>query len=731
MPGNPRLSAKKSSKHSSRLNRLPYKQLFDTEIDDLIHIRKDFTVYIDNFVDVTPKFLHVDFYSQRKYKLFNAMIRARLDTADSTRQSLSRQSVMSHSSTTQKMRLGGLRLSLEDILKDIGSIHNILASLMGEDEGHEFQLRRDSRFKEHRLPFIRVILRQSPTFLLYESASITVAKGTPLGDFVEEDNRIYDYLTIGRGNVRRRSEAETQTNDILTKTRFVNTYYRVTEEKGSYMSFYELYDTYKLLSESHADEEVGERRVSRTLDPLFTEDLKQISKSSSFHTASMVMERLLAGNIYGEGQKRFRNINLPTKFDNAAEYRYQPEVIFTLYAPKFGAPRISGNMRKAVSDISFCYGNGDILAVAYGVFSYSALITVSTGDVCIWSIKNPHNPERAYRYNTPVTSVEFSPFLPFLLAIGMYDGTVEVRNITKPDDAPISVTQRTTSLNRDPVVALKWIQNQQENEDTDPVLALSSNGTVWRYCVIRSPHLLSFKQVELYRMHGQPEGLQINRLTNNPIELFANRHPLGLNITLHPHLQDIYYLLTDEGCIYKCSTNTTLSYLDVWQTHDGAVNCMDFSPWSPKLFLTCGNDWCIRIWMDGIQKPLVTLKHKMIPIYTAQWSRTHSTVIISTNRSSVDVWDIQRNLLTPMSRTKLGSAFNTMFEVSLCGHNLAVGNERGDVNICSMVKMPFPPHFQYDELKKSLFKAISTANELIIELNNIGFFGYPGKGSRR
>uniref|UniRef100_A0A0A1XT82 Dynein axonemal intermediate chain 4 n=1 Tax=Zeugodacus cucurbitae TaxID=28588 RepID=A0A0A1XT82_ZEUCU len=715
------------SKLSSRVTRMPYRQLYDSEIDDLINIRKGLKLHNDELVDVTPKLLALEYTKERRYKALNETLKNDFcPTESSTRESnISRHSVASHSSV-QRFKLGGLRLSLDDVIYNVGSLHNVLTT--GEEEELPIYYAPKS---EHKYPFIKIMLRPSPEIFLYESTSYTVPKGTKLGELVEEDNKIYDYLTIGRGNVRRRSDAETQTIDAEMKTRYVNTYFRKFEEKGTYVSFFEMYDTYKSILKFDHDQtgHKKDRRVSKTYDAEFKVELAQLSENSRFKFASMIMERLLAGNVYQKSQQNFRNFHKASKLDAVAEYRYQPEVIFTLQAPLFGAQHITGMTRKAVSDISFCYGNGDIVAVAYGLFSYSALITVSTGDVCIWSIKNPLNPERSYRYNIPVTSVEFSPFLPFLLAIGMMDGTVEVRNITNPDDPPIAVSQRSSSLNGDPVIALKWIKQPQDKHDTDPILALSSNGSVWKYYVIPSPYLLGFKQMVLYRAVGQPEGLQVKQYAN-PIELFANRRPLGLNITLHPQLRDIYFMLTDEGCVYECSTNTTHTYLDVWQTHEGSVNYMDFSPWSPKLFLTCGNDWCIRIWMNGIMKPLITLKDRMRPIYTAQWSRSHSTVIISNNRSTLDVWDIHRNLLTPVSRTKLSTAFNTMFTHSLCGNNLAVGSERGDVYICTLVKMPFQPYFQYEELRRSLFNAISTYPDLISELNNIGFFGYPNKTFR-
>jgi len=60
---------------------------------------------------------------------------------------------------------------------------------------------------------------------------------------------------------------------------------------------------------------------------------------------------------------------------------------------------------------------------------------------------------------------------------------------------------------------------------------------------------------------------------------------------LDPVQSDIYYVLTDEGTLYKCSTNYPLQHLELRQVHDGPAACMEFSPWSPKMYLTCGSDW--------------------------------------------------------------------------------------------------------------------------------------------
>lgn len=66
------------------------------------------------------------------------------------------------------------------------------------------------------------------------------------------------------------------------------------------------------------------------------------------------------------------------------------------------------------------------------------------------------------------------------------------------------------------------------------------------------------------------------------------------------------------------------------------------------------------MWLEGIYQPLITLCDRYMPVHCAMWSRTHSTVIISVNRETVDIWDLRRNLLAPISTTNINKSFHTL-----------------------------------------------------------------------
>lgn len=437
---------------------------------------------------------------------------------------------------------------------------------------------------EHELPYVRVVLKRTPFYTLYEHQSTTVPKNTDEGNEVEKDNKLYDYLTIGRGRVRRRSEAETQTYNPFRKSRESNTERISKHNAASYVSFYEMFDTYQALEKRRGGHvTIPKVKGAVNTDAPLEKQFETIKMLPSFNFASMILGRLLSSNELADEQRRFRNMDAIDRMAKKVKYSYELKYLFKIM------PYSIVNTRRAVSDMSFVYTNSDILAVGYGIYSYRAAKQPTSGQVCIWNIKNPYTPERYYLYEYPVTALEFSPFIPTLLAVGLYDGSVEVRDITNFNEPALAVSQRTTTLSIDPVLAIKWVKQSSDNNEIDPFLALSQDGSVTRYSLINSPYLVGFKQIVLEQVEGVPEGLP-SKVTSN-IELESSKRPQGLNLTQHPVQSDIYYVLTNEGCLHKCSINYQNQYLQLLKTHEGSVNCMDFSPWSSKLFLTCGNDW--------------------------------------------------------------------------------------------------------------------------------------------
>lgn len=511
--------------------------------------------------------------------------------------------------------------------------------------------------KDLRVPkYIKVHLKETPELTFFEQPSKTVPKESEDAKAVEDDNKVYDDLTVGRGKHRRKAEAETQTVDILMKSRDINTTSIRKANAGAYVSNFDMFDTYKNLEQTTSEVDINaEQKVSMTtykvggVDQFF-----KIGSSKEFLQAAMITQRCLAGNVFINEQRRFRNMYLPDPLDIDIQYTYDLEVLWTYKYHVLDGRAVD---RRAVACISWCPLDGDIIAVCYGIYIYMTNSYSKNGCVCIWNIKNPVNPEKVYSYPVPVTCVEFSPFAPQLLAIGLFDGTVEVRDISEGvKEHPVAISDRQDARGCDAVNQIKWIDvknigdENEEVQDIEPLLAITQSGIIIKYKIVKSPYLVAFRQMTLDNVVGIPEGIHIKKQKE---VVKANRNPQGLALRVHPEKPDVYYALTDEGSLHKCSINYPRQHMDIFQAHDGSVFCMEYSPWSPKLFLTCGTDWCIRIWLEGITTPLITLSNGIGSVNCAYWNPTNSTIIVGITKKSVEVWDIRKSTLKPVSEHEL------------------------------------------------------------------------------
>lgn len=109
-----------------------------------------------------------------------------------------------------------------------------------------------------------------------------------------------------------------------------------------------------------------------------------------------------------------------------------------------------------------------------------------------------------------------------------------------------------------------------------------------KYTMITGMHLLGQKQMTLDRVEGVVEGLAIAK---KKTFLEADRHPQALCLKMHPSRKEVYFVGTDEGCLHRCSIYFSHQHTGVMQAHQGGIYAIEYSPWSPKIFLTCGADW--------------------------------------------------------------------------------------------------------------------------------------------
>lgn len=530
---------------------------------------------------------------------------------------------------------------------------------MDEKDLHDITVKiKDERKKS----FMKVEFTETDNIDLYASVSLAipeVAKEATNGDNDADKNRP-------------RSEIEVQTNLPLMLSRSANTPSEKSE-KGTFVSNSEMYDFYadleRKMTEINVDGETTMQVTTYATEG--SEDFEaSLSKNENFKLSAMVMERLLAGTVYGERQKRFRNFTLPNAFDLNVKFLYRLDTLWSFKSEE--------TLFKEVTGLSWCESNSDLLAVAYGIYNFRESKYRISGAVCVWNIKNPVNPERRYRYRIPVTAIAFSQVNPQLLAVALYDGTVEVLDITENIDGTAVVTKTAKKFGLEPSWQIQWIYA----ENIEYLLTASPDGRIMKFQIAKGPHLIGLQQLRLVRVEGAVEGLPIE---HKKTFIEADNHAQALCLQKHPVKSDMFLVGSDEGCIHFCSINLLNQQIDVLQVHNGGVYSIDFSPFSPKIFLTASSDWKIRIWIENILEPIMEYSVGFDAVRMACWSPLHPTIIASCTQNAVQIWDLSRKNPKPASIHTFNNKLLTVIKFTPCGRSLIVGDNEGNTHVCMKI----------------------------------------------
>lgn len=83
---------------------------------------------------------------------------------------------------------------------------------------------------------------------------------------------------------------------------------------------------------------------------------------------------------------------------------------------------------------------------------------------------------------------------------------------------------------------------------------------------------------------------------------------------------------TDDGWVHRCSVSYSEQYLDSFQAHLGSVYSVSWSPFRDDLFLSCGSDWTVCLWLIDRTLPILTFNTNQDEISDLKWCPFHSTV---------------------------------------------------------------------------------------------------------
>ena len=326
-----------------------------------------------------------------------------------------------------------------------------------------------------------------------------------------------------------------------------------------------------------------------------------------------------------------------------------------------------------VSDMKFNPANGDILAVAYGQYEFS--LERKDGLVCLWSLKNPMWPQIVIPSASGATSLDWSNRYPNMLAVGYYDGSIVVYDVSGMEGAQVLLdSNQLAAKHTDAVWGIKWID--KGTEQGEMLVSISTDGRVTEWSIkkgLASSDLMVLKRInnEFFKDigntsigtssadSGDKKGKKGRGRsggtgsTDDNVQSqgdgIISRRASGLCFDFPKTDSTTYMVGTEDGILHRCSVSYNEQYLDNYFGHAGPVYHVRFSPFSPNVFLSCSADWTIKLWhttkTGGEQRHMLSFQPSDLSDHVSdiRWSPYDANLFGSvTGDGRVQIWNITK-----------------------------------------------------------------------------------------
>ena len=505
-----------------------------------------------------------------------------------------------------------------------------------------------------------------------EGRSAVGAKMTATARAATEDRNQFNY-----------SERATQTFNRPTRCREANTEPPPIAQYSANVSQWQIYDSYMT--------EAGAGRAGRQADSgggggggggggaggVGGDEAKDSIHGGSMGRALRITERLINQNSEDEIFQDFKYWE-----DSSDIFRQGEGTLLPLW--RF----VTGHaLRKQATSVCWNPRYADLFAVGYGSYDFSKQ---GSGMISLFSLKNTSFPECTLRTESGVMCLDFHPQHPSLLAVGCYDGSVLVFDVSGVGLEPIYASSIRTGKHMDPVWQVHWQKEDYSKEST--FYSVSSDGKVAKWNISKND--LKMELAMTLKLVPSVEGtgnavdevlasmsttvvLSVAASTGSSLSGLAN----GCCFDFNEVQEHLFLVGTEEGRIHKCSKAYSGQYLETYIGHNMAVYSIKWNPFNENIFLSCSADWTVKLWHRDRRHPIMSFDLGNA-VGDISWSPYSSTVFAAvTGDGKVHVFDLSVNKKEALCQQKvIKKARLTQVRFNAKDYILIVGDDRGVVH---------------------------------------------------
>jgi len=391
--------------------------------------------------------------------------------------------------------------------------------------------------------------------------------------------------------------------------------------------------------------------------------------------------RLMARSV---SQNMFRGVILDCAYweDESDQYRAGEGTLLPLWHDPCFRPLSS--RRKHVTAVSWSPAHSDVFAVAYGSFDFARQ---GRGEVCVFSLKNPSEPECSYQTDSGAMCLDFHPVFHNLLAVGCYDGGAVVLDVAAlvrggpgSGEALYQANAR-AGKHSDPVWQVKWIEDGGgAGTKALQFYSVSTDGRIASWMVAQAEMTMSVA-MELRLVAPRTGG--DDDIGDALVHALAGGCCFDFN-----QFQDTLFVVgTEEGLVHKCSKAYSSQYLDTYRAHHMPVYAVRWNAMHPRVFLSASADWTVKLWDHATPgRPFLSFDLGS-PVGDAAWAPYSSTVFAAvTADGRCHVYDIAQSKTEALCEQRMPSKRAKLTRVAFnpTAPTLLVGDEKGRVTVLKL-----------------------------------------------